>query len=149
MQVAECQLALPCLALQWHQCDSECIFVTLEIHLTIFAVKFSDSMTFLWYGTGRTDTRTEYGQTDFSRKILFQIYACISTSKQTNSRNVQYFLDDVSISLRHYFEIIVFYFASLTLLQHQAKTQQSQMRMQSFSILLLFTILRQICVLLI
>ena len=34
MQVAGCQLALPCPAQQWHQCDSECIFVTLEIHLT-------------------------------------------------------------------------------------------------------------------
>ena len=34
MQVAGCRLALPCPAQQWHQCDSECIFVTLEIHLT-------------------------------------------------------------------------------------------------------------------
>ena len=33
-RVTGCRLALPCPAQQWHQCDSECIFVTLEIHLT-------------------------------------------------------------------------------------------------------------------
>ena len=34
MQVAGCHLVLPCPAQQWYQYDSECIFVTLEIHLT-------------------------------------------------------------------------------------------------------------------
>ena len=81
IQVAECQLALPCPALQWHQCDSECIFVTLEIDLTTM---FSEIFCFGDFfggrdGTGRdgqtnkqTDKQTQ-GQTDFSRKILFQI----------------------------------------------------------------------------
>ena len=42
MQVAGCRLALPCPAQQWHQCDSECIFVTLEIHLTNLFSEISD-----------------------------------------------------------------------------------------------------------
>ena len=75
MQVAGCRLALPSLAQQWHQCDSECIFVTLEIHLTTLFSEIFCFGDFFCDGTGR-DKRTNgqtQGQTDFSRKILFQI----------------------------------------------------------------------------
>ena len=70
MQVAECWLALPCPALQWHQCDFECIFVTLKIHLTTLLSEifcFGD----FFYGTGR-ERRTDGIWTDilFSENII-------------------------------------------------------------------------------
>ena len=77
IQAAGYQLVLTCQAQQRPQYNTECIFVTLEIHLTTL---FSEIFCFgdFFYGTGQdmgTDTRThgptEYGQTDFSRKILF------------------------------------------------------------------------------
>ena len=68
-------LALPRPA---QQHDSEYFFVTLEISLTTFLAKFSVSLTFFKDGTGQDGTgqtgqtnRQTYGQTDFSRKILF------------------------------------------------------------------------------
>ena len=66
MQVAECRLALPCPALQWHQCDSECIFVTLEIHLTTL---FSEIFCLgdFFYGTGRDGTGRTDGRTATDR----------------------------------------------------------------------------------
>ena len=75
MQVAGCQLALPCPAEQWHQCDSECIFVTIEIHLTTL---FSEIFCFVDFfgggtgqdGTGRTNKQTN-GQTDIGTDRLF------------------------------------------------------------------------------
>ena len=79
MQVAGCRLALPCPAQQWHQCDSECIFVTLEIHLTTL---FSEIFCFGDFfcdtgqdGTGRTDKRTDIG-TDrlFSENIILDSF---------------------------------------------------------------------------
>ena len=80
MQVAGCRLALPCPAQQWHQCDSECIFVTLKIHLiTLFSEIFHFDDFFLWLdGTwqtdGRTNKRTDIG-TDrlFSENIILDI----------------------------------------------------------------------------
>ena len=62
MQVAGCQLALPCPAEQWHQCDSECIFGTIEIHLTTLFREIFCFSDFFCDGTGR-DKRTN-GQTD-------------------------------------------------------------------------------------
>ena len=62
-------------SLQWHQCDSECIFVTLEIHLTTLLIQifcFGDFFFCDRTGQERTDGQTQ-GQTDFSQKILFQI----------------------------------------------------------------------------
>ena len=57
MQVAGCRLALPCPALQWHQCDSECIFVTHELHMiTLFSEIFCFGA-FFYDGMGR-DKRT-------------------------------------------------------------------------------------------
>ena len=69
MQVAECRLALPCPALQ---CDSECIFVTLEIHLTTLFSEIFCFGDFFCDGTGRdvTDGRTN-GQTDIGTDRLF------------------------------------------------------------------------------
>ena len=80
MQVAGCRLALPCPAQQWHQCDSECIFVTLEIHLTTL---FSEIFCFgdFFYGTGWdgwTDGHTDGIWTDrlFSENIILDFRAC-------------------------------------------------------------------------
>ena len=79
MQVAGCRLALPFPAQQWQQHDSECIFVKLAVYLTTSFSEFFCFSDFFW-GTGwegmgrmkeRTHGHTEYGQTDFSRKILF------------------------------------------------------------------------------
>ena len=67
--VAECWLALACTALQWHQCDSECIFVTLEIHLTTLFSEIFYLVTFFCHWTGR-DKRTD-GQTDIGTDRLF------------------------------------------------------------------------------
>ena len=74
MQVAGCWLALPCPAQQWHQCDSECIFVTLEIHLTTLFSEIFCFGDFWGDGTGwdgQTDKRTDIG-TDrlFSENII-------------------------------------------------------------------------------
>ena len=70
MQVAECCLALPCPALQWHQCDSECIFVTLEIHLTTLFSEIFYFGDFYCDGTGRDGTERD-GQTDIGTDRLF------------------------------------------------------------------------------
>ena len=69
MQVAGCQLALPCPAQQWHQCDSECIFVTLEIHLTTL---FSEIFCFgdFFFVTGLDQTGRDR-QTDIGTDRLF------------------------------------------------------------------------------
>ena len=81
MQVAGCRLALPCPAQQWHQCDSECIFVTLEIHLTTLFSEIFCFGDFFCDGTGRdkrTDKRTDK-QTDigtdrrFSENIILDV----------------------------------------------------------------------------
>ena len=71
MQVAGCRLALPYPALQWHQCDSECIFVTLEIHLTTF---FSEIFCFGDFFCDGTDKQTDIG-TDklFSENIILDV----------------------------------------------------------------------------
>ena len=68
MQVAGCQLALPCPAQQWHQCDSECIFVTLEIHLTTLFSEIFCFGDFFCDGTGRDVTN---GRTDIGTDRLF------------------------------------------------------------------------------
>ena len=76
---------------QWHQCDSECIFVTLEIHLTTL---FSEIFCFgdFFYGTGRdgTDGRTHThtdGRTDIGTDRLFSenIILDVLLVKQDNS----------------------------------------------------------------
>ena len=79
MQVAECRLALPGPALQWHQCDSECILVTLEIHLTtLFSEIFCFSDFFVMgrdVTNGQTHRRTK-GHRDrqtFLRKYYFRL----------------------------------------------------------------------------
>ena len=69
MQVAGCQLALPCPAQQWHQCDSECIFVTLEIHLTTLFSEIFCFGDFFCEWTGQTvdkqtDKRMDMGFND-------------------------------------------------------------------------------------
>ena len=67
MQVEGCLLTLPFPALQWHQCDSECIFVTLEIHLTTL---FSEIFCFgdFFFVTGQDVTN---GQTNIGTDRLF------------------------------------------------------------------------------
>ena len=80
MQVEGCLLTLPFPALQWHQCDSECIFVTLEIHLTTLFSEIFCFGDFFCDGTGRdvtdgqtdkqTDGQTD-GQTDIGTDRLF------------------------------------------------------------------------------
>ena len=72
MQVTEFWLALPCPTLQWHQCDSECIFVTLEIHLTTLFSEIFCFGDFFCDRTGRdgTDGRTN-GRTDIGTDRLF------------------------------------------------------------------------------
>ena len=70
MQVEGYRLALPCPAQQWYQCDSECIFVTLEIHLTTLFSKifcFGD----FWDGKGRDVMGRTGGQTDKGTDRIF------------------------------------------------------------------------------
>ena len=77
--------ALPCPAQQWHQCDSECIFVTLEIHLTtLFSEIFCFSDFFLWRDrTGRdvTDKQTN-GHRDRQTFLGKYYFRFLSISKQ-------------------------------------------------------------------
>ena len=74
MQVTECWLALPYPALQWHQCDSECISVTLKIYLTTLLNEiFCFGHSFLGQD-GQTDGQTDIG-TDrlFSENIILDV----------------------------------------------------------------------------
>ena len=87
MQVAECWLALPCTALQWHQCNSECIFVTLEIHLTTLFCEIFCFLFFFVTGqdvTGRTDKnmdrQTFLGKYYFRYHIRQTFLRCTSLS---------------------------------------------------------------------
>ena len=70
MQVAEYRLALPCPALQWHQCDSECIFVTLEMHLTTLFSEIFCFSDFFVTGQDGTDTRNRDRQTFLGKYYL-------------------------------------------------------------------------------
>ena len=76
MQVARYRLVLPCPAQQWHQCDSECIFVTLEIHLTtLFSEIFCFGDFFIgWDGTDKqTHTWMDMDRQAFLRKYYFRL----------------------------------------------------------------------------
>ena len=89
MQVPEFPLALPFPALQWHQCGSECILVTVEIHLTtLFNEIFCLRDFFLWDGTGwdgQTDTHTD-GK--IIQKMSLELQLEILLSKKLIFKNI-------------------------------------------------------------
>ena len=72
MQVAGCWLALPCPAQQWHQYDSECIFVAIEVHMTTLFSKifcFGD----FWDGTRQDRIYGLRDRQNFLRKYHFRL----------------------------------------------------------------------------